>query len=77
MEKAVTIELRLPEGQTLESASRPEIGQAMDAEIERFGRWFINNGNAPLTKIEIAAIKTFIAFKVLYEGRDRDPQTGG
>ena len=48
---------------------RKVIEEIVDEEIEKFNLWFRGLGNDPLVRSEIAAVKTFLWYK-LFEDKD-------
>jgi hypothetical protein len=59
----VQINLELPD---LKS-SPEQIAVAMDDELNRFQAFFTAKGNQPLMMIERSILKTYLAWKLLYE----------
>lgn len=43
------------------------VGSAMDKEVEAFSNWFRSQGNGPLVPAERAILKTYLAWKLIYE----------
>lgn len=74
MNHVITIPLDLPGGKTVRQSTNEEVGSAMDQEIKRFQDWFLSQGNDPLVRSERAMLKTYMAFKLLYENADDDDQ---
>ena len=53
----------------LKQSSNEELALGLDAELNKFTGWFRSKGNEPLIKIERAIVKTYLAWKLLYEER--------
>lgn len=70
----VEIHLGLPGGKAVRDHSNEEIATGMDMELGRFEEWFKSKGNESLVPIERSILKTFLAWKLLYEEGDVDPQ---
>ena len=70
----VTINLDLG-GKTVHKADNEEIAKGMDPELARFQEWFQSQGNGPLIGVERSILKTYLAWKLLYENSGQDPQT--
>lgn len=59
----------------LVSCAPDELELAVNEDIRKFDAWFQELGNDPLTKSEVAVIKTYLWFKTL-KGNG-DAQAGG
>jgi hypothetical protein len=70
------IKFGLPGGKSLASFSREELAAGMDTELGNFERFFVSQGNGKLIGPERAILKTYLAWKALYEETDVDSQTG-
>jgi len=73
MKIVAQINLELPDGKTLKDASREEVAAGMDPELSAFQNWFMEQGNHALIGPERSILKTYIAWKVLYEDRNVGP----
>ena len=74
----VMIGLDLPEGTDQPHAcSNEELATAMKPEVQRFDQWFRRQGNEQLTGIERSILRTYLAWKFLYEKGDLDSPAGG
>lgn len=73
MKIVAQINLELPDGKTVRTASNEEIAAGMDPELATFQEWFQEQGNGPLIGPERSILKTYLAWKVLYENRDVGP----
>jgi hypothetical protein len=71
----VDIRVGVPGGKELRAYSNEELAAGMDTELELFEKWFRNRGNEPLVRNERSILKTFLAWKLLYEEGQQDPQT--
>lgn len=73
IERAISVRLDLPGDKEIKQHSNEEIGPAMDVEIKAFQEWFASQGNDRLVGAERAILKTYLAWKLLYEeGRPDD-----
>jgi hypothetical protein len=63
----IPVEIEVPIDKPLKQESNEAISRALDAEVGAFTRWFAEQGNSGLVKIEVAIIKTYLAWKLLYE----------
>jgi hypothetical protein len=70
----VTINLDLG-GKTIHKADNEEIAKGMDIELELFQQWFRSQGNQALLGVERSILKTYLAWKLLYEKAGHDSQT--
>lgn len=70
----VTINLDLGK-KTLRNSTNEEVASAMDLELGNFQAWFQGQGNGPLIGVERSILKTYLAWKLLYENAGQDPQT--
>lgn len=70
----VTIRVDLGE-KTLRNASNEEVAAGMDTELEAFQEWFRSKGNGSLIGVERSILKTYLAWKLIYENEGQDPQT--
>ena len=61
------IDLPLPEGKEPKRATTAELSTAMDPELKNFDTWFRAKGNQSLVGAERTIIKTYLAWKLLYE----------
>lgn len=66
MSESITISLS---AEVLDQINRKKTEEIVDEEIEKFNTWFRSLGNDPLVRSEIAAVKTFIWYK-LFAGKD-------
>jgi hypothetical protein len=73
MKIVAQINLELPDGKTTRNATREEIAAGMDAELSVFQDWFMQQGNHALIGPERSILKSYLAWKVLYENRDVGP----
>lgn len=66
----VQIKLDLPEdSKFISEVADRDLAKSMDAELGLFERWFREQGNnSPLVGIEMAILKTYLAWKLKYEG---------
>jgi len=53
------------------------VASAMDSELNRFQAWFIQQGNDNLMRLERAILKTYLAWKLLYEHPPKSPNADG
>ena len=60
---------------TLKEANNEEISAGMDPELRAFQEWFHQKGNGPLIGVERSILKTYLAWKLIYETAGQDPQT--
>lgn len=67
MLKQIIIELELPDDKPIEACSHAAVGKGMDAELSKFENWFIKTDNSPLISSERAILKTYLAWKLLFE----------
>lgn len=70
----VTIRLDL-DGKTIDKADNEEIAAGMDTELAAFQKWFSSKGNHTLLGMERSILKTYLAWKLIYENEGQDPQT--
>jgi len=61
------IRLPLPGGKELADCNTSEISLAMNAEVDAFSAWMTATGNSSLVSMERTMIKTYFAWKLLYE----------
>jgi len=61
------IDLNIEAAKGLRQSSNEELSSAMEPEIERFQAWFTEQGNAGLVRLERSILKTYLAWKLLYE----------
>lgn len=74
MTHVITVPLDLPEGKTIRQCDNRVVGDAMDPELDRFQQWLMSQGNDPLVRSEKAMLKTYLAYKLIYENADDDGQ---
>jgi len=72
--RKIEVHLDLPDSVELRERPGEEVAAGMDEELGRFGEWFQSKGNAPLVGVERSILKTFLAWKLLYEEGDVDSQ---
>lgn len=70
----VTINLDLG-GKTINKSDNDEIAKGMDTELGLFQSWFRAQGNQSLLGVERSILKTYLAWKLLYEKSGQDSQT--
>lgn len=64
----VAIDLDLPEGvEKPHACGDEEFAKAMVSEVEKFDEWFRGKGNQPLIGAERSILRTYLAWKFLYE----------
>ena len=61
------IDLQLPEGKEPKQGTTEELSTAMDPELHNFETWFRAKDNQPLVGMERTILKTYLAWKLLYE----------
>ena len=54
----------------VEPVAKKDVEAVVNQDIERFNEYFKSLGNDSLTRYEVAAIKTYLAFKLLVEPKD-------
>lgn len=54
----------------VEPVAKEDVEAVVNQDIERFNEYFKSLGNDSLTRYEVAAIKTYLAFKLLVEPKD-------
>ena len=47
-----------------------DLGEAMEPELRKFDQWFQKQGNEPLVMAERAIIKTYLGWKIKFEGKN-------
>lgn len=68
--KTINVALDMPENTTFEALRPMDLGRALDAEVALFEHWFKLQGNEPLVMAERAILKTYLAWKLKFEGKD-------
>lgn len=64
----VRLEIDLGENTVDEVDFTPEqLAAALDHELNKFNEWFASAGNQPLIHMERSILKTYMAWKLLYE----------
>jgi len=63
----IRIKLDLPEAAELDRLLYQEIASSMDVELGAFEKWFRGLGNDSLVGVERSILKTYLAWKLLYE----------
>lgn len=64
----VQIKLDLPGDPVISGVADQDLAKSMDAELSLFEQWFKEQGNNPLVGVERAILKTYLAWKLRYEG---------
>jgi hypothetical protein len=65
----VQIKLDIPEdSKFISEVADRDLAKSMDAELGPFEQWFRKQGNSPLVGVEHAILKTYLAWKLRYEG---------
>jgi len=65
---SVQIKLDLPGEPVISGVSDQDLAKSMDSELKSFGHWFEGQGNNPLVGVERSILKTYLAWKLRYEG---------
>lgn len=65
----IKLDLDLEPDQDLDKVEPAELGEALGSEFRRFGQWFEKQGNVPLVMAETAIIKTFLGWKIKFDGK--------
>jgi hypothetical protein len=73
--KSISVRLGLDPKKSFDDHSNTELASAMDTELTSFNNWFTRQGNERLTGMERSILRTYLAWKLLYEEGDVDPQT--
>lgn len=71
----ITVPLDMDSGKKVGDVPRPELAEAMNMELNEFQRWFCSQGNDTLTGLERSILRTYLAWKLLYESQS-DPGSG-
>lgn len=64
------ITLKSEEDIDIKRLTNAEVGAALDFEIDKFQKWFSEQNNDGLIQVERAILKTYLAWKLLYESLD-------
>ena len=65
---SVQIKLDFPGDPVISGVSDQDLAKSMDVELKSFEEWFMSKGNSPLVGVEKAVLKTYLAWKLRYEG---------
>lgn len=70
----IDVKIKLALEQPPDQSSKEALADGMDAELSGFNEWFRTQGNAPLVAVERSILKTYLAWKLLYEAGCPAPQ---
>jgi hypothetical protein len=65
----IKVDLGIGAEQSVEDLTPRELGDAMEPEVRQFDQWFQKQGNEPLVRAETAIIKTYLGWKIKFEGK--------
>ena len=65
----IKVDLDAAAEQSVEDLTPLQLGDAMEPELKRFDQWFQSQGNEPLVMAERAIIKTYLGWKIKFDGK--------
>lgn len=71
----IPIHLEVDPEKKVRQLPNQELASAMDPEVVAFQQWFCKQGNDALTGLERSILRTYLAWKLLYETQT-DPGSG-
>jgi hypothetical protein len=66
----IKVDLDLSEEVDVDDTTPRDLGVAMEPEIKKFDQWFQQQGNEPMVMAERAIVKTYLGWKIKFEGKD-------
>jgi hypothetical protein len=65
----IKIDLSIEPGKFIPDLTPREMGEAMEPEVKKFDQWFQAQGNEPMVMAESAILKTYLGWKLKFEGK--------
>ena len=64
----VGVALQLPDMKGVKDVTNEQLSEAMAPEVTKFEEWFKGQGNEPLIGHERSIVRTYLAWKLKFEG---------